>query len=355
MVLINILFFAAGLFLLVHGSEFLVKSAASIAKKFGVSELIIGLTLVALGTSIPELASAVIASIRHDSGLIIGNVVGANIANICLIIGLAGALGFIKTTKEMLKRDGYLMLAVAVLMYVFVLNGTISKLEGAIFLLLYLAYVFFLYETKGEHEEKRHFREFIKYFFGFKYMVTIKSRLISEFNNMKSKNLAPQAKSQIKELFKAGIIKDILIIALSGVAIVLGANYFITSAANFAELFNVPHTVIGLSLVSLGTTLPELAVSVSAARKGFGDIAIGNVLGSNITNVLLVLGVAGSIHPLSILNITKFFSGPYLLLMSILFLFFIKNKWYIRKREALALLFLYVLFILFLFFVFSHY
>ncbi|MFB0518922.1 MAG: sodium:calcium antiporter, partial [Acidobacteriota bacterium] len=136
-VVINILLFAVGLALLVKGSDFFVKSAASIARKLGVSEFVIGLTLVAVGTSIPELVSSIIASLKQQSGIIIGNVVGSNIANIGLIVGIAAAIHIIRTRQEMLKRDGYIMLFAALLFFVFSINRTISRTEAVIFIFLY--------------------------------------------------------------------------------------------------------------------------------------------------------------------------------------------------------------------------
>ena len=171
MVLENILFFALGLILLVKGSDFLVKSAATLAKKLGVSEFIIGVTLVSLGTSIPELALAIIASIKQQSGLIIGNIVGANIANIGLITGVAATIAIIKTKKEMLKRDGYIMLFAAIIFYIFILNGLISRIEAILLLLLYSAYILFLYEVESKFKAKYHFKEFIDYFFKLKYLI----------------------------------------------------------------------------------------------------------------------------------------------------------------------------------------
>jgi cation:H+ antiporter len=130
-----------GLVLLVKGSDFFVQAAAAIAQKLGVSEFVIGLTLVAVGTSIPELASSVAASMQHQSDIVMGNIVGSNIANIGLILGVAATLAVIKTREEMVKRDGYLMLFAALVLYLFMLNGTISRVEAVLFLLLYCAYI----------------------------------------------------------------------------------------------------------------------------------------------------------------------------------------------------------------------
>lgn len=348
MVLVNILFFVVGLVLLVLGSEFFVKSAVSISKKLNISQFIIGLTLVALGTSIPELASAVVASIKNQSGLVMGNIIGANIANIGLITGVAAIIAMIKTSEEMLKRDGYIMLFVTLILYIFILNGVVSRVEAIILLLLYFAYILFLLEanhTKGKY----HFREFLNYFFRFKYLITIRSRLVSGIK-IGDKNVKLTQIQGIKELFREGLVKDFLIVGVSGLAIVLGARYFVDGAIFFAELLNLPTTIIGISIMSLGTTLPELSVTVSAARKGFGNIALGNVIGSNITNILLILGTAAFIHPLNVINFTLVYAAPFMIFMSILLLFFIRGSRKVKNIEGTIFLMLYTFFLASLFF-----
>ena len=297
MVYINIFLFILGLVFLVGGAEYFIKSAASIAKKLGISEFIIGLTLVALGTSIPELASSIAASIKNASGIIIGNVIGSNIANIGLIIGIAATIAVIKTKKQMVRRDGYIMLFAAGLFYIFIINGVLSRIEAGILLLLYVAYIAFLIEEQPEFEEY-HFGHFLRYFFGFQYLITIRSRI---FGSKDKNKITPKEKKEVKELFRAGLIKDFLIVIIAGFAVVIGANYLIESAVFFANLFNIPENLIGLSLIAIGTSLPELFVSITAARKGYGNIAVGNIIGSNIANIFLVLGVSGLILPLAII------------------------------------------------------
>jgi cation:H+ antiporter len=340
MITINFLMLLLGLVFLVKGSDYFVKSASTIAKKFGVSEFVIGLTLVAVGTSIPELASSIVASIQQASGIVIGNIVGSNIANIGLIVGLAAFLSPIKTEVEMIRRDGYIMLFTAVLFFVFALNGKLSKIECGLFLLLYIAYTFFLFEEAEKYEGKLHFKEFITYFFKFQYINSARQKINSAGRN---RNTASDDKSsQLKD----GFSKDILTLALSCVAIVIGANYFIDGSIFFAELFGVPDTVIGTTLVAVGTSLPELAVTVSAAKQGYGGIALGNVIGSNITNVLLILGISGLLFPLSVAEISLFFTTPVMIFISVMLLIFISTDWEIKRWEGVALIVFYAAFLL---------
>ncbi|MBS3101855.1 calcium/sodium antiporter [Candidatus Woesearchaeota archaeon] len=351
MVFVNILLFAFGLIILVKGSDFLVKSAASISKKLGISEFVVGLTLVALGTSIPELASAIIASIKMESGLVMGNIVGANIADIGLVTGLAAAISVIRTNKDVLKRDGYIMLFAALVFYIFMLNKIISRIEAILLLFLYFAYILFLYEFESKVVGgKYHFRQFMDYFFRFKYVATIRSGLVSGVR-VKGKSIKITDVKEIKELFREGLVKDFLIAAVSIVAVIFGANYFVSEANFFAELLGVPEVIIGVSLMSIGTTLPELSVTVAAARKGFGYIALGNAIGSSITNILLIIGISAFIHPLNVVNFTLYYSAPFMIFMGILLLAFIRSYWRIRRVEGIVFLVLYVLFLASLFFV----
>lgn len=343
---IDIFIFAAGLFFLVKGADYFVEAAASIAKKLGVSELIIGLTLVALGTSIPELASSVVASIKGHTGLIIGNVVGSNIANIGLIVGVAATIAVIMTNRQMLNRDGYIMIFASILFYIAILNGVVSAWEAAIFLLLYIAYMIFLLEVTPETKDQFHFASFIRYFFRFGYIMTIKSKLLA--GKQKADIPDPQQK-EVKRLFRAGLFKDFVLLTVSGITVVFGAKYLVDGAIFFARTLNLPDTIVGISIVALGTSLPELSVSITAARKGYGNIAVGNVIGSNIANIFLVLGVTGLIVPLKVIEKTITFNAPFMLLMSVLLLLFIRSRWTIRRVEGAAFLVLYTAFMFMVF------
>lgn len=343
MVIINILILLLGLVLLVKGSDYFVKSASTIAKKLGVSEFVIGLTLVAVGTSIPELASSIAASIQQASGIVIGNVAGSNIVNIGLIVGLAAFLSPIKTEVEMLKRDGYIMLFSAVLFFIFAFNRELSIIESGLFVLLYIAYIFFLFEEAEKYEGKLHFKEFITYFFKFQYINSARQR-INGANREKSLNSGDKD-GQPGE----GFAKDILILVLSCAAIIIGANYFINESIFFAELLGVPDTLIGTTLVAVGTSLPELVVTVAAARQGYGSIALGNVIGSNITNIFLILGLSGLLYPIGVAEISLFFTTPIMIFISLILLIFISTGWEIKRWEGIALMVLYAAFLLVLF------
>ena len=344
MITMNFLILLLGLVFLVKGSDYFVKAASTIAKKLGVSEFVIGLTLVAVGTSIPELASSIVASIQQASGIVIGNIVGSNIVNIGLIVGVAAFLSPMKTEIEMLKRDGYIMLFAAVLFFVFALNGELSMIESGIFVLLYVAYVFFLFEEAEKYEGKLHFKEFITYFFKFKYI----NSAVQKING--NRNRGSESGNENGRL-EGGFRKDILTLVLSCAAIVIGAKYFVDESIFFAELLGVPDTIIGTTLVAVGTSLPELVVTVSAARKGYGSIALGNIIGSNITNIFMILGLSGLLYPIAVAEISLFFTTPVMIIISLILLVFISTGWEIKKWEGIALMAFYAAFLVVLFYI----
>ncbi|MFC1801465.1 calcium/sodium antiporter [Nanoarchaeota archaeon] len=334
--MLEIFLFVLGLVLLVKGSEYFVKYSSLIAKRLGVSEFVIGLTLVALGSSIPELASSIAAALFRDSGLIMGNIVGSNIANIGLVIGLISSFYLIKTKKAMLKRDGFIMLFAAILFFLFILDGLISWPEGLVFLFFYVVYLLFLFEEKPGED----IRSFIRYFFRLKYLATIKSRVLYIDHDKKKKI---KEKKKVKRILEWALAKDFFIAALGAGAVVLGADFFIREAVFFADILNIPTNIIGISLVALGTSLPELMISFSAARKGFGGIAVGNIIGSNIANIFLVGGVSALIFPLTVVKETIYFTVPFMIAMTLLLLVFLKTSWRIKRWEGMILFFVYIL------------
>src|SRR3989338_2051112 len=348
MTITEILLFALGLILLLKGSDFFVKAATSIAKRLGVSEFVIGLTLVAVGTSIPEFAASIAASVKHESGLIMGNIVGSNIANIGLILGLVASFSVLKVRKKMLDRDGYIMLFAALLFFFFIINKNISRIEAIIFLLFYLAYVFFLFGIKAKGRGKYHFREFINYFLKLEYLAKIRDEMASGLKN--AKKISFRERKKLMELFKAALVKDFLVLVISLAAIIIGAKYLVEEAIFFADLLSISSTFIGISLIAVGTSLPELSVSISAAKKGYDNIVVGNIIGSNIANIFLIIGVSGLISPLSVAKATVAYTAPFMFFTSILFLVLIRRKWRIGRIEGIALLALYALFMASLFF-----
>jgi len=207
----------------------------------------------------------------------------------------------------------------------------------------------FLFGTKPKFKGKYNFTEFIRHFFKFKFLTAIKDNAASDRNSPEGGELNPIEERKIRKLSKAGLVKDFLILIVSGFAVVFGAKYLVDEAIFFADFFNIPKTLIGISIVAVGTSLPELSVSASAARRGYGEIAVGNIIGSNIANIFLILGVSASIFPLSITEASLFYTGLFMIFMSILLLFFIKSQWEIRRIEGVVFIILYSVFMTILF------
>lgn len=335
-----------GFIFLVKGSDQFVNSASRIAKKLGVSDFLIGLTLVAIGTSLPEIASAVTASLKGVSGLVVGNLIGANIANLSLIVGIAALLGTIKVNEDMLKRDGYIMMFVLLLIALFALNGIVTAVEGLFLVLLYFVYILFLLTTKSKLEKKLHFKEFLKYFFGFQYLLTIKARAVKAFTS-KPKTFKEKT---VTKTFKEGLSKDFILILISGFVLIFGARLLINEAVWFADAFGVSKTFIGMTILAIGTTLPELSISINAIRKGFGGLVIGNVIGSNIVNVALIFGIAAIINPVAIAVTSVNYLIPAMLIFALAFILFLKFSWKINHIQGIVLIVAYVLFIVFMFY-----
>ncbi|AKB27616.1 Sodium/calcium exchanger protein [Methanosarcina siciliae T4/M] len=361
MYLVDVLIFVGGLLLLVKGADLFVMSSSLIAERFGVSEFIIGLTLVSIGTSVPELASSLTASFEHANGIVIGNVLGSNIANIGLIVSTAALLSNVRTEELMLRRDGYIMFFSLFLFLLFILDFRISRLEALIFLLFYFVYLLFLLDKVKKHEEDIYFKDFMNYFFKFEYIFDLKARIetgirgrievkngigIKTETDIRSENgteieIEKESKSEIKNLSESSLLIELIKLIVSGIAIIVGAKYFIEQSIFFALLLEIPETLIGISLVAIGTSLPELMVTISAARSGYASIALGNVIGSNITNTLLILGFSGLVNPLTVTKISIYYITPFMLFISLLLLLFIRTGWRIKRTEGVILLLLY--------------
>lgn len=340
------LIFGVALAVLVKGSDLFVDSASKLAKHFGVSDFVIGLTIVALGTSLPEFASAIVAALRGNTGLIIGNIVGANIANIGLNLGLSSVLSVLVIKKTMFRRDGIFLIMVSILFFTFALNKNISRVEGLILYTLFMFYIGYLFKfqpSKGRFG----FRDYLQSVNGAFLKRFIRPNTYKEMITGSFRFIGPSRKTlTLEEKRFLYMFKNVSLLILGGVAVFYGAKYIIPSAANIAHYFKVPEDIVGLVLLSLGTTLPELTVSLSAIRKGLGNILLGNVLGSNIANLLLIGGVSAIIHPLTINTISLYYTIPFMILMTFMLLTFIRIHWILRMLEGLMLIVMYILFIL---------
>ena len=253
----QVMILLAGFLFLVKGADWFVEGAACIAKKLGIPQLVIGLTIVAMGTSMPEAAVSVTAAMQQNAGITVGNVVGSNILNILIILGITAVITNVAIQRSTLHYEIPFMLAVTALLLGFgITGGRITFTEGVIFWIFFLAYLGYLFvmarkENAGEEGAVKDFP----------------------------------------------VWKCLLLMVLGGILVVKGSDFAVSGASAIARYFGMSERFIGLTIVALGTSLPELVTSVTAARRGNAGIAIGNIVGSNIFNILFVIGTAALICP----------------------------------------------------------
>ena len=293
---IQLLILAAGLVLILLGANYLVEGSSAIARKFGISEFIIGLTIVGIGTSSPEMVVSFLASLQGKADMAIGNIIGSNIFNTLLILGVTALISPLTITKSNIKKDIPMNIFATILLIVFGLHATLfglgtdtlSRYDGAILLAVFLWY------------------------------------LVSSFRN----------KSSIEEDGQE-IIKDspfwltFIMIAGGLAGLIIGGRLFVNSASELARIFGVSDKFIAITVMAGGTSMPELATCVVAALKGKGQLALGNILGSNISNILLILGGSALINPLSFSGITAVDVST--LLASALFI--LLSAWMFKKKK----------------------
>lgn len=263
----NILWILLGFVLLIKGADFLVNGSSNFAKKFHIPEMIIGLTIVSIGTSMPELFVSITSAIDGYSDMAVGNVIGSNLCNLLLILGLSAIIHSIQFKKETKWIEIPLTLIVTVLLFVFCnLGNNLTQIEGAIFItlfILFIGYTIFM-ARKGE----------------------------------KFENKDTMIEVQSEEINQISIWKSIVMIVIGIVGLKIGGDLVVTYSIEIAKMMQISEKIISLTIIAIGTSLPELVTSVTAAIKGDSDIAIGNILGSNIFNILLILGVSAVITPI---------------------------------------------------------
>ena len=303
----------AGLVLLVIGAEFLVKGASRVAAILNIPPLIIGLTIVAYGTSAPEMSVSIMSSFSTESvDIAIGNVVGSNICNILLVLGLSSVVAPLVVTKQIIRSDVPIMIGVSLLLFMFAFDGQISRVDSIILFIGGIVYTLSLiYQSSKHGVEQDEFAE--EYSF--------------------DDPVTPML-----------WVKNILYIIGGSALLILGSSWLVNSAVTIAEYFGVSKLLIGLTIVALGTSLPELATSVVASFRGERDIAVGNVLGSNIFNILAVLGIAGTLSPNGIVVSPSIinFSAPVAIAVAFACLPIFYSGKQIDRWEGLLFLFYYL-------------
>ena len=292
-----------GLVILIFGGDLLVRSAVSFAEKFGVSSFLIGVTVVSFGTSIPELMVSIQAAMDQAADIAIGNVLGSNIANIALVLGVSVVIRPLSITTNTYKLSWWVMLISSLLFILFLLDNVITKMEGLLLIAGLFCFIFFSIKRNIPNEES----------------------IISKIN----------------------IQTGILFFVLGSIGLYFGSELFVESAISIASFFDVPKFVIGITIVALGTSLPELVTSIVALVKGQNNISLGNLIGSNIFNVFAVLGITSLIQELGTSSILLFLDFGVMLAVILVFGYqlFIRKK--ISRTSGFILLSGYFSYILF--------
>jgi len=309
MVLINILLFVLGLVILIKGSDWFVDASAFIAKHFNISEVVIGLTLVSIGTSLPELATNIYASVSGEPEIVLGNVIGSNITNICLVlsVGLLCKKGVVlNISKIVFRRDVLTMISIFTIYTVLAyFQRDLTRIDGSILLLISLAYSLYLLKTA-------------------------KSEIISDAEEHLGFNSLTQSS---------------IFLILGIIMISIGSKMLVDTVVKTAELLSISKAIISATVVAFGTSVPELAVTVTSIRKGNNDMALGNIVGSCIYNLTLVLSISALILPVKVAEEFITFTNPLMLASGVILTMMITMNKKLKSYNGVALLLLYIIFI----------
>lgn len=307
-----IIYLLGGIILLFSGAEGLVRGSSSLALKIGISPLVIGLTIVGFATSSPELVVSIRAAFIGSSEIVLGNVIGSNIANIALILGCAALIKPLKVNIDVIRKEVPILIGVSILLIIILFDGEVGFVDGIIFIAGILVYI-----------------------------------IVSIVFAKKEKNVNAEIiyENEFQSNFKTPLL--ILLIVIGAALLVFGANIFLKSAIALSKLFGMSDAVIGLTVVAIGTSLPELITSAVASLKNKADIAIGNAVGSSIFNILFILGITAVILPISAKGISNLDLGVMMITAIILLPISIRG-YKIKRVEGLILLSGYLLYIYFL-------
>ncbi len=318
MLCLTVLALIAGLALLVWSADKFVESSASTARYFGMSPLLIGMVIVGFGTSVPEMVVSALAAFEENQGIALGNAYGSNIANIALILGLTALISPIMVNSKVLRKELPILTIVTALSIVLIADFTLSRLDATILLLV----------------------------FGILMVWTIHNGLRQRTDSFAKEIQAEVAKKKLT------IKHSILWLIIGLILLIASSRLLVWGAVGIAQILGISDMIIGLTIVAVGTSLPELASSVIAARKGEHDIALGNVLGSNLFNTLAVVGLAGIIHPFTVYPDTLYRDMMVMSVLTVsLFLIgygFKGHQGYISRFEGVVLLLSYIIYILWL-------
>lgn len=313
--LLQAVFFVVGLVALYYGAEWLVKGASRLARAAGIGPLVVGLTVVAFGTSAPELVVSTVAALRGQGDIALGNVVGSNILNLALIVGATAALTPLAVQMRLIFREAPIMIGASLLVPALAWDGMISRLDGVVLLVCFVGYLVFVIRSSRDEPEAVH-------------------EQFGDYDEREGAE-APRVSTPV----------NVALVVVGIAVLVLGAQLMVGAAVFFARAAGVSELVVGLTVVSIGTSLPELATSVVAAIRKEADIALGNAIGSNIFNLLPILGVAALAAPLRADHALFAFEMPVMVAVAVAFPLLAFTRRRLGRVEGGVLLAGYVTFV----------
>lgn len=336
---INIVLLVLGVIIVLKGADWLTDGAVNIATRFGVSQMVIGLTIVAMGTSMPEFCVSMVSALKGTPDLAVGNVVGSNTLNTLLIVGCSALVAPIMVKRSSVKRDIPFAVVASLLMLLFCLDGAIGRVDAAV---LFAGFCLFMFVTLKYAKTTEEHAATVATSGAAMATAAAASTSVSEAST--SHTSAPKASTSqpsAPEASVASMLKAVVMLVVGLLCLIAGSNMFVDNASFVASSLGVSDAVIGLTIVAGGTSLPELATSMVSAKKGNSDIAIGNVIGSNVFNILMIIGITGLVKPMHIAGITTL--DLIMMLASMLLMwFFCRTTYKVKSWEGAVLTIVYL-------------
>lgn len=328
---INIVLLVLGVIIVLKGADWLTDGAVNIATRFGVSQMVIGLTIVAMGTSMPEFCVSMVSALKGTPDLAVGNVVGSNTFNTLLIVGCSALVAPIMVKRSSVKRDIPFAVVASLLMLLFCLDGAIGRVDAAVLFAGFCLFMFVTLKYAKTTEEPAA---------AVATSGAATATAISETSS--SQTSAHEASSsEASQVSGTSMLKAVVMLVVGLLCLIAGSNMFVDNASFVASSLGVSDAVIGLTIVAGGTSMPELATSMVSAKKGNSDIAIGNVIGSNVFNILMIIGITGLVKPMHIAGITTL--DLIMMLASMLLMwFFCRTTYKVKRWEGAVLTIVYI-------------
>ena len=333
---INIVLLVLGVIIVLKGADWLTDGAVNIATRFGVSQMVIGLTIVAMGTSMPEFCVSMVSALKGTPDLAVGNVVGSNTLNTLLIVGCSALVAPIMVKRSSVKRDIPFAVVASLLMLLFCLDGAIGIVDAAV---LFAGFSLFMFVTL-KYAKTTEGPAAAVATSGAATTTGISEASTSQASSSEASSSETSA-SEASQASGTSMLKAIVMLVVGLLCLIAGSNMFVDNASFVASSLGVSDAVIGLTIVAGGTSMPELATSMVSAKKGNSDIAIGNVIGSNVFNILMIIGITGLVKPMHIAGITTL--DLIMMLASMLLMwFFCRTTYKVKRWEGAVLTIIYL-------------